>query len=141
MPAHSAVNRDHSLSSLLVGLIISGACLVILWPSQSFESRSLNVPVSIVPAGNQPKGFPTFVMKWDEGGQPSPLVLRWGRSQVPVREAGRGSIQRAFNFAVERVSQPTWPTGVVSLYATFVGPFGSDGSSAEAHCQLAFSHC
>jgi PDZ domain-containing protein len=57
---------------------------------------------------------------------------------VPVREAGRGSIQRAFNFAVERVSQPTWPTGVFSLYATFVGPFGSDGSSVEAALSIDF---
>ena len=138
MPAQTAANRNHSLASLLGDIILSVACLVILWPSQSFASRSLTVPVSIVPAEIQHKGFPTFVMKWDEGGQPNPLALRWGRSQVPVREAGRGSIQRAFDFAVERLSQSTRPTGVLSLYATFAGPFGTDGSSAEAALSIGF---
>jgi hypothetical protein len=63
MPAHTDVNRDDSLASLLVGIIRSDACLVIFWPSHSFASRSLTVPVSIVPAGNQHQGFPSFVMK------------------------------------------------------------------------------
>jgi PDZ domain-containing protein len=56
--------------------------------------------------------------------------------------AGQGSRERidstGVQFAVERVSQPTWPTGVFSLYATFVGPFDSDGSSAEAALSIGF---
>ena len=49
-----------------------------------------------------------------------------------------GSIQRAFSFAVARLSPSTQPTGVLSLYATFVGPFGADGSSAEAALAIGF---
>jgi PDZ domain-containing protein len=138
MPAQNAVNRGYSLASFLVVFIVSWACLLVLFPSKTFASRSVTVPVSIAPSDNQQREFPTFVMKWDEGGQPSPLALRWGRSQVPVRGAGMGSIQRTFNFAVARLSPSIQPTGVVSLYAAFVGPFGTDGSSAEAALAVGF---
>lgn len=49
-----------------------------------------------------------------------------------------GSIQRAFNFAMERLTPSIQPTGVLSLYATFVGPFSAEGSTAEAALAIGF---
>ena len=57
---------------------------------------------------------------------------------MPVRGAGMGSIQRAFSFAVERLAPSIQPTGVLSLYATFVGPFSTQGSTAEAALAIGF---
>lgn len=118
--------------ALLAGLLA--------WPpSAAVASRIVTVPISVATTtGDQQTGFPTFVMKWDEGGQPNPLALRWGRSQVPVRGAGMGSIQRAFSFAVARLSPSIHPTGVLSLYATFAGPFSPEGSTAEAALTIGF---
>jgi PDZ domain-containing protein len=101
-------------------------------PSAVLAGRTVTVPISVTLSTDYQVGFQTFVMKWDEGGQPDPLALRWGRSQVPVRGAGMGSVQRAFQFAVERLAPSIHPTGVLSLYATVKGPLSAGGSSAEA---------
>ena len=57
-------------------------CLVFL-PCQVLAGRTLVVPISVATYTDNQAGFPTFVMKWDEGNQPDPLALKWGRSQVP----------------------------------------------------------
>lgn len=49
-----------------------------------------------------------------------------------------GSIQRAFSFAVERLAPSIRPSGVLSLYATFVGPLSAEGSTAEAALAIGF---
>lgn len=117
-----------------------GSLAGLLWllPSAAVAGRTLTVPVSVATYSENQPGFPTFVMKWDESGQPDPLTLRWGRSQVPVRGAGMGSIQRAFRFAVERLAPSVHPTGTLSLYATFTGPLNAEGSTAEAALAIGF---
>jgi hypothetical protein len=117
-----------------------GSLAGLLWllPSTAVAGRTLTVPVSVATYSENQPGFSTFVMKWDEGGQPDPLALRWGRSQVPVREAGMGSIQRAFRFAVERLAPSIHPTGTLSLYATFTGPQTAEGTTAEAALAIGF---
>ncbi len=131
--------HSHTGSSLIVAavaLLLAG--LLPLLPSTAFASRTVTVPISVATATDQQLSFPTFVMKWDEGGQPDPLTLRWGRSQVPVRHAGMGSVQRAFRFAVERLAPSVHPTGIVSLLATFAGPLSVDGSTAETALAIGF---
>ncbi|GMV49733.1 hypothetical protein FBQ96_10675 [Nitrospirales bacterium NOB] len=114
------------------------AILVAVSPSQARADRQLTVPISVAAYTDQQVGFPTFVLKWDQGVQPDPLSLRWGRSQVPVRGAGMGSIQRAFQFAVERLAASLHPTGTISLYATFSGPLTAEGTTAEAALAIGF---
>lgn len=48
------------------------------------------------------------------------------------------SIQRAFQFAVERLTPSLHPTGTLSLYATFSGPLSAEGSTAEAALAIGF---
>ncbi len=131
-------SNTHSFRNSLAVIIGSLAGLLALLPSAAFASRTVTVPISVATSTDHQLGFPTFVMKWDEGGQPDPLALRWGRSQVPVRGAGMGSIQRAFRFAVERLAPSIQPTGTLSLYATFVGPLSAEGSTAEAALAIGF---
>jgi hypothetical protein len=119
-------------------VVVTLTGLLSLLSSTAFASRTLTVPISIATYTDDQVGFPTFVMKWDEGGQPDPLTLRWGRSQVPVRGTGMGSIQRAFRFAVECLTPSIRPTGIVSLYATFSGPLSAEGSTAEAALAIGF---
>ena len=112
-------------------------CLVFL-PCQALAGRTLVVPISVATYTDNQAGFPTFVMKWDEGNQPDPLALKWGRSQVPVRGTGMKSVQHAFQFAVERLGPSLHPTGTLSLYATFTGPLSEEGSTAEAALAIGF---
>ena len=138
MHAQTTSNRPYSISPLLIAFVASLTGLLVWLPTAAYASRTVTVPISVAITTDQQAGFPTFVMKWDEGGQPNPLALRWGRSQVPVRGAGMGSIRRAFRFAVERLAPSVHPTGVLSLYATFVGPFSAEGSTAEAALAIGF---
>ena len=124
--------------SHVTAVVVSLAGLLSLLPSPAFASRSLTIPISIATYTEDQVGFPTFVMRWDEGAQPDPLVLRWGRSQVPVRGTGMASIQRAFQFAVERLTPSIRPTGTLSLYATFSGPLSAEGATAEAALAIGF---
>ena len=112
-------------------------CLVFL-PYQALAGRTLVVPISVATYTDNQAGFPTFVMKWDEGNQPDPLALKWGRSQVPVRGTGMKSVQHAFQFAVERLGSSLRPTGTVSLYTTFSGPLSGEGTTAEAALAIGF---
>ncbi len=130
-------NRSYSLS-LVIAVVGALAGLPALLPSTAFAGRTVTVPISVAAHLDDQPGFPTFVMKWDEAGRPDPLTLRWGRSQVPVRGNGMGSIQRAFRFAVERLTPSLHPTGTVSLYATFSGPLSEEGSTAEAALAIGF---
>ncbi|MCC2640981.1 MAG: exported protein of unknown function [Nitrospira sp.] len=114
------------------------ASLLFLAPSPAVAGRTLAVPVSETTYAETETGFSTFLMKWDEGGQPDPLALRWGRSQVPVRGTARGSIQRAFRYALKRLAPSIHPTGTLSLYATFTGPLKEEGSTAEAALAIGF---
>jgi hypothetical protein len=139
MRAPTTPNHVHSISHLPVAFIGLLASLLAWLPSPAaFASRSVTVPISVAVSTDQPIGFRTFVMKWDEGDQPNPLALRWGRSQVPVRAGGAGSIQHAFSFALERLAPSIRPTGVLSLHATFVGPFSAESSTAEAAMAIGF---
>ena len=138
MHAQTTRNHTYSISPLFITLVASLAGLLGWLPSTAFASRTVTVPISVALTTDQQVGFPTFVMKWDEASQPTSLALRWGRSQVPVRGAGMGSIQRAFNFAVERLAPSICPSGVLSLYATFVGPLSTEGSAAEAALAIGF---
>ena len=123
---------------MVAGVILSLTALLSLLPSAASASRTLTVPISIATYTDDQVGFPTFVMKWDEGSQPDPLSLRWGRSHVPVRGTGMSSIQRAFRFAVERLAPSVRPTGTLSLYATFSGPLNAEGATAEAALAIGF---
>lgn len=123
---------------MVAGVALSLAALLSLIPSAASASRTLTVPISIATYTEDQVGFPTFVMKWDEGSQPDPLSFRWGRSQVPVRGTGMRSIQRAFRFAVERLAPSVRPTGTLSLYAIFSGPLNAEGSTAEAILAIGF---
>ena len=119
-------------------LVLSLLGYFALLPSTAQASRTLVVPISVATYTDTQVGFPTFVMKWDEGAQPDPLALRWGRSQVPVRGTGMTSIQHAFQFAVTRLDASIRPTGTLSLYATFTGPLSEEGSTAEAALAIGF---
>jgi hypothetical protein len=123
---------------MVAGVVLSLTALLSLLPSAASASRTLTVPISIATYTDDQVGFPTFVMKWDEGSQPDPLSLRWGRSQVPVRGTGMSSIQRAFRFAVERLAPSVRPTGTLSLYARFSGPLNAEGATAEAALAIGF---
>lgn len=125
---------SHALTFVLVSLV---GCLLFL-PSPALANRTLIVPISVAAYTDSQSGFPAFVMKWDEGGQPDPLALKWGRSQVPVRGTGMRSIQHAFQFAVERLGPTLHPTGTVSLYTTYSGPLSPEGSTAEAALAIGF---
>ena len=123
---------------MVAGVVFSLTALLSVFPSTASASRTLIVPISIATYTDDQVGFPTFVMKWDEGAQPDPLSLRWGRSQVPVRGTGMSSIQRAFRFAVERLAPSVRPPGTLSLYATFSGPLNAEGATAEAALAIGF---
>ncbi len=137
MRTHTTFSRSGTLSHTLAFVMLSLVGLSLL-PAPAFASRTLIVPISVATYTDNQPGFPTFVMKWDEGNQPDPLALKWGRSQVPVRGTGMKSIQHAFQFAVERLSPSTRPTGTLSLYATFSGPLSAEGSTAEAALAIGF---
>lgn len=137
MRAHTAFSRSGTFSKA-IAVVVSLAGFLSLLPSPASASRTLIVPISVATYTENESGFPTFVMKWDEGNQPNPLALRWGRSQVPVRGTGMKSIHRAFQFAVERLTPSIRPTGILSLYATFSGPLSAEGSTAEAALTIGF---
>lgn len=138
MRTHTTFSRSgtwsHTLTFVMVSLV---GCLLFI-PPPALANRTLVVPISVATYTDAQAGFPTFVMKWDEGRQPDPLTLKWGRSQVPVRGTGMTSIQRAFQFAVERLTPSLHPTGTLSLYATFSGPLSAEGSTAEAALAIGF---
>ncbi|TXG82050.1 MAG: hypothetical protein E6R14_07135 [Thermomicrobiales bacterium] len=138
MRTHTTFSRSgtwsHTLTFVMVSLV---GCLLFI-PPPALANRTLVVPISVATYTDAQVGFPTFVMKWDEGRQPDPLTLKWGRSQVPVRGTGMTSIQRAFQFAVERLTPSLHPTGTLSLYATFSGPLSAEGSTAEAALAIGF---
>src|SRR5574340_594768 len=138
MHTQTANNHSYPLSPVIATAVGALAGLLALLPSVALAVRTVTVPISVATYMDDQPGFPTFVMKWDEGGQPDPVTLRWGRSQVPVRGAGMGSIQRAFRFAAERLTPSIHPTGTLSLYATFSGPLSAEGSTAEAALAIGF---
>lgn len=138
MRTHTTFPRSGTRSHVLTfGMVSLLGCLLVL-PSTALANRTLVVPISVATYTDTQSGFPTFVMKWDEGRQPDPLALKWGRSQVPVRGTGMTSIQHAFRFAVERLGPTLHPTGTLSLYATFSGPLSAEGSTAEAALAIGF---
>ncbi|ULA69747.1 MAG: Lon proteolytic domain-containing protein [Nitrospira sp.] len=138
MRVHTFFSRSGTVSSIITLLTISLVGSFTLLPSTAQASRTLVVPISVATYSEDQVGFPTFVMKWDEGEQPDPLALRWGRSQVPVRGTGMTSIQHAFQFAVKRLGSSIRQTGTLSLYATFTGPLSEEGSTAEAALAIGF---
>lgn len=138
MRRHTVQSNRRWFSDAVAVTVGSLAGILWLLPSTAIAGRTLTVPVSMATYSEHHPGFSTFVMKWDEGGQPDPLALRWGRSQVPVRGAGMGAIQRAFRFAVERLTPSIHPTGTLSLYATFTGPLNAEGATAEAALTIGF---
>ncbi len=131
-------SRSGTFAGTLAIVVVSLAGFLLLLPPAASASRTLIVPISVAAYTEDQPGFPTFVMKWDEGAQPDPLALRWGRSQVPVRGTGMTSIQHAFQFAVTRLGASIRPTGILSLYATFTGPLSEEGSTAEAALAIGF---
>ncbi len=115
------------------------ACLSQWLPSPASAGRSLTVPISsAAQATEESPGFPTFIIKWDEGAQPDPLALRWGRSQVPVRGAGIACIPDAFQLALTRLGPSIRPTGILSLYASATGPLKTEGPEAGAALAIGF---
>lgn len=138
MRTHTTFSRSGTWSYTLTFVMISLVGCLLFIPPPALANRTLVVPISVAAYTDAQSGFPTFVMKWDEGRQPDPLTLRWGRSQVPVRGTGMKSIQHAFQFAVERLGPTLHPTGTLSLYATFSGPLSSEGSTAEAALAIGF---
>jgi len=138
MRTHTTFSRSGTWSDALTFMMVSLVCCLLFIPSPAFANRTLVVPISVATYTDSQSGFPTFVMKWDEGNQPDPLTLKWGRSQVPVRGTGMKSIQHAFQFAVERLGPSLHPTGTLSLYATFTGPLSEEGSTAEAALAIGF---
>ncbi len=138
MRTHTTFSRSGTFAGPLAIVAFTLAGVLSLLPSTAVASRTLIVPISIATYTEDQTGFPTFVMKWDEGAQPDPLTLRWGRSQVPIRGTGMKSIQHAFRFAVERLASSIRPTGTLSLYATFSGPLSAEGSTAEAALAIGF---
>lgn len=138
MRGHTSFSRSGTVRHLAACVALSLLGCLALLPATVHAGRTLVVPISVATYTADQIGFPTFVMKWDEGHQPDPLALRWGRSQVPVRGTGMTSIQRAFQFAVARVESTIRPTGTLSLYATFTGPLSEGGSTAEAALAIGF---
>ncbi|MCW5799486.1 MAG: Lon proteolytic domain-containing protein [Nitrospira sp.] len=138
MRVHTFFSRSGTVSRIVALSALSLLSCIAFLSSTAHASRTLVVPISVTTYTDNQTGFPTFVMKWDEGAQPDPLSLRWGRSQVPVRGTGMTSIQRAFQFAVTRLSSSVRPTGTLSLYATFTGPLSEQGSTAEAALAIGF---
>ncbi len=138
MRGHTFFSRSGTVSGIVALSALLLLASVSFLPSTVHASRTLVVPVTVATYTENQVGFPTFVMKWDEGAQPDPLALRWGRSQVPVRGTGMTSIQHAFQFAVTRLGASIRPTGTLSLYATFTGPLSEEGSTAEAALTIGF---
>ena len=60
---------------------------------------------------------------------------------MPVRGAGMGSIHRAFSFAVARLAPSIHPSGIFSLYATFLDRSVQKGRPRKLPWRLAFSPC
>lgn len=138
MRGHTFFSRSGTVSGIVALSALLLLASVSFLPSTVHASRTLVVPVTVATYTENQVGFPTFVLKWDEGAQPDPLALRWGRSQVPVRGTGMTSIQQAFQFAVNRLQSSVRPTGTVSLYATFTGPLSAGGATAEAALAIGF---
>ncbi|GAB1721794.1 MAG: hypothetical protein NTNFB01_06900 [Nitrospira sp.] len=138
MRTHTIYSRSGTALNIVMLLAVSLFSWFALLPSPAHASRTLVVPISVATYTEDQVGFPTFVMKWDEGAQPDPLALRWGRSQVPVRGTGMTSIQPAFQFAVNRLQSSVRPTGTVALYATLTGPLSAGGATAEAALAIGF---
>ncbi len=136
MPAHNTRHSHASGKAATFALALAaGVALLVGLAATASAGRSLSVPISTAAPADESQGFPMFIMKWDEGSQPDPLSLRWGRSQVPVRGAGMAAIPNAFRFALDRLAPSIRPTGTLSLYANFTGP--SRGEESDASVALA----
>lgn len=138
MLTHRMFSRSGTVLYTLTFVLASVVGYLLCLPSAALAGRTLVVPISVATYTDNQPGFPTFVMKWDEGHQPDPLALKWGRSQVPVRGTGMKSLQYAFQFAVNRLAPSLHPTGTVSLYTTFTEPLSTGGSTAEAALAIGF---
>ena len=115
---------------------LSALFLIILAQSATADT-TVEVPVLAATLGNNQGAFNVMVLNWDRRGSPDPMELRWGNQRIRVREAGMGSIQQAFLYAVQQAPSVKY-TGMLTLYGASYTPVSSDGPSAGAVMAVGF---
>lgn len=102
-------------------------------------AQKISVPIFTEVQESDRTGVETFVMKWDQGSTPDPLLLQWQASQVIVRGAALEPLLKAFEYAVASYHSTTsHPTGTLSLSTTVSAPLSDNGVSAGAALAIGF---
>lgn len=113
------------------------AFLLIVLSQSATADTTVEVPVLAATQANNQGAFNVMVLNWDRRGSPDPMELRWGNQRIRVREAGLGSIEQAFMYAVQQTPSARY-TGTLTLYGASYAPVSSDGPSAGAVMAVGF---
>ena len=119
----------YTLTAVLMGTIVS---------SDALASREVHIPISAANRTDNSNGFNTVEMRWDQDEVPDPLLLRWGKSQVPVRAWGLSPLTGAFDYALTRLTPGQQPTGTLSLFTMSSASISTEGPSAAAALAIGF---
>lgn len=119
----------YTLTAVLMGTIVS---------SDALASRVVHIPISAANRTDNSNGFNTVEMRWDQDEVPDPLLLRWGKSQVPVRAWGLSPLTGAFDYALTRLTPGQQPTGTLSLFTMSSTSISTEGPSAAAALAIGF---
>ena len=120
----------YTLTAVLMGTIVS---------SDALASRVVHIPISAANRTDNSNEFNTIEMRWDQDEVPDPLLLRWGKSQVPVRASGLSPLAGAFDYALTRLTPGQQPTGTLSLFTMSSASISTEGPSAAAALAIGFS--
>lgn len=119
----------YTLTAVLMGTIVS---------SDALASRVVHIPISAANRTDNSNEFNTIEMRWDQDEVPDPLLLRWGKSQVPVRASGLSPLAGAFDYALTRLTPGQQPTGTLSLFTMSSASISTEGPSAAAALAIGF---
>ena len=90
------------------------ALFFIALPQHVAADATVEVPILAAIHANNQGVFNVMVLNWDRRSSPDPMELRWGNRRIRVKEAGLGSIEQAFFYAVEHTPSVR-PTGLLTL--------------------------
>ncbi len=114
--------------------VLMGAIVV----NDALASRVVHIPISAANRTDNSNRFNTIEMRWDQNEVPDPLLLRWGKSQVPVRASGLSPLAGAFDYALTRLAPGQQPTGTLSLFTMSSASISTEGPGAGAALAVGF---
>lgn len=100
----------------------------------------VEVPLLVAIGANDRGAFELLLMRWDQQAMPSPLVVRWGRTQVQFADTYLAALDAAWRYAAGRtaVSQAGQRSGTIWLQGLAYAPTTTDGPSAGAVMAVGF---